>query len=150
MGHWTPTGVEPKDYDDDDDEYPERNEVGLSQGIKIIKTKTTKTRNIMTIEQRIYIFMCKIFRRMTVLRRLQEIEKDTGQTDREIRHNRDTERGSLYKKKNILACVYEIMCLCEGDPSLARKDNCAPTIARADNCARDNSEPIIARKIPLI
>jgi len=20
MGHWTPTGVEPKDYDDDDDE----------------------------------------------------------------------------------------------------------------------------------
>ena len=21
MGHWTPTGVEPMDYDDDDDEY---------------------------------------------------------------------------------------------------------------------------------
>src|SRR6218665_2299886 len=59
MGHWAPTGVEPKDYDDDDDEYPERNEVGLSQGIKIIKTKTTKTRNVMTTEQRSYIFMCK-------------------------------------------------------------------------------------------
>ena len=21
MGHWTPTGVEPKDYDDDDDDF---------------------------------------------------------------------------------------------------------------------------------
>jgi len=21
MGHWTPTGFEPKDYDDDDDDY---------------------------------------------------------------------------------------------------------------------------------
>ena len=46
MGHWTPTGIEPTDYDDDDDFYNASHSMSLSEAfaIKPIYTVSEFTR----------------------------------------------------------------------------------------------------------